>query len=228
MDNAKILVVDDELAIRKGMKILLQGEGYEVCTARNGDEALTAFAAECPDVVLLDVMMPCKNGYAVCTEIRAMNRHTPVIFLTAMASDVDQLRGFGVGADDYIPKAVAPAILLARIRRALNWVKAQHEAATAPRTLEMDGVVIDFDGLAVRGAGLDERLTKTEADFLWLLQTERGKVFGYDEIFDVLRGQGYAGGEETLYVHMSRLKRKLGRVGNRLQNERGVGYSFLP
>ena len=226
--SAKILVVDDELAVRKGMKTLLQGEGYEVCTARNGDEALVALAKECPDLILLDVMMPRKNGYTVCTEIRSANRYVPILFLTAMASDVDQLRGFGVGADDYIPKATAPAVLLARIRRTLDWVKAREEAVKAARTLEIEGVVIDFDGLTVRGADVDARLTKTEADFLWLLQTERGKVFGYDEIFDVLRGQGYKGSEETLYVHMSRLKRKLGRIGGRLQNERGVGYSFLP
>lgn len=225
--SAKILLVDDEAALRRGLKTLLEGEGYEVRTARNGDEALAVFEAECPDVVLLDVMMPRKNGYAVCTEIRAKNRHTPVLFLTAMSSDVDQLRGFGVGADDYISKSAAPSILLARVRRALDWVKARHDAAVAPRTLEADGIVIDFDGLTVRGEGLDERLTKTEADFLWLLQTERGKVFSYDEIFDVLRGQGYAGSEETLYVHMSRLKRKLGRFGHRLQNERGIGYSLL-
>ncbi len=226
--NAKILLADDEAVLRRGLKTLLEGEGYGVCTARNGDEALSVFETEHPDVVLLDVMMPRKNGYAVCTEIRVRNRHTPVLFLTAMSSDVDQLRGFGVGADDYIPKSAAPSILLARVRRALDWVKARHEAATAPRTLKTDGIVIDFDGLTVRGDGLDERLTKTEADFLWLLQTERGKVFGYDEIFDVLRGQGYAGSEETLYVHMSRLKRKLGRFGRRIQNERGVGYSLLP
>lgn len=225
--KAKILVVDDELTVRRVMKTLLQGEGYEVLTARNGDEALASLVKDSPDLILLDVMMSRKNGYAVCTEIRAVNRHIPVLFLTALASDVDQLRGFGVGADDYISKDVAPAVMLARIRRALDWVKAREEAAKAARTLEVDGVVIDFDGLTVRGADVDARLTKTEADFLWLLQTERGKVFGYDEIFDILRGQGYKGSEETLYVHMSRLKRKLGLIGRRLQNERGVGYSFL-
>lgn len=226
--NAKILLVDDDIALRRGMKPLLEGEGYTVCTARNGDEAVETFAKERPDLVLLDVMMPRKNGYAACSEIRAVNRHTPVIFLTAMESDVAQLRGFGVGADDYIPKTTAPAILLARVRRALDRVKVRHEAAVAHRTLEVDGTVIDFDSLTVRGADADARLTKTEADFLWLLQSERGRLFGYDEIFDVLRGQGYAGSEETLYVHMSRLKRKLGRVGNLLRNERGVGYSLLP
>ncbi len=223
-----ILIVDDELSVRRGLKMLLEEEGYAVALARNGDEAMEFLAASRPDLVLLDVMMPKRNGYAVCREIRQKDKTLPILFLSSLQTDVDQLRGFGVGADDYVFKTVAPAVLLARIRRALGRTVDRWQAATLSRVVAIGEALVDFDGLTVTGGGVKTRLTKTEADFLWILQTERGKVFGYDEILEILKGRGYLGSEGTLYVHMSRLKRKLGRIGNLIQNERGVGYWLLP
>jgi DNA-binding response OmpR family regulator len=224
---SEVLVVDDERIIRNGLRDLLCAEGYSVRTARNGEEALAAFRERRPDLVLLDVMMPKRNGFAVCGEIRALDPLTPVVFLTAMDGDSDKVRGFGLGADDFISKTASHAELLARVRRALQRSTAFHSAASEARRLEIAGVVVDFDSLNVGCGGVAERLTKTEADLLWLVASDRGRLFQYDEIIEVLRANGFTGGESTLYSHASHLKRKLGKAGVLLCNERGVGYRLM-
>lgn len=109
---SEILIVDDERLIREGLKMTLQGEGYEVRTARDGDEALNKIAERRPDLVLLDVMMPRMNGFRCCEEIRKTDPLLPVIFLTAKDSEADQVRGIGLGGDDYVSKATGDALLL--------------------------------------------------------------------------------------------------------------------
>lgn len=220
---SEILVVDDERAIRNGQRALLKAEGYAVRTAKNGDEALTAFAESRPDLVLLDVMMPGRNGFSVCEEIRRSDALVPVVFLTAKAGEADQVRAFGLGADDYISKTAPAGELLARVRRALDRSEAIRSAMSGARTTSIGSVSVDYDALTISGDGIEERLTKTEADFLWLLDTERGRVFTYGEILDILRGGGIST-VPVLQTHMSRLKRKLGRSGEMIINERGLGY----
>lgn len=224
---ADILIVDDERTIRLGLRTLLREEGYTARIVPNGDQALTAFDDKRPDLILLDVMMPGRNGFSVCEEIRKKDLLVPIVFLTAKDAETDQLRAFGLGADDYISKTAGTPELLARIRRALERAAAFRAAVSEVRTSTLGELSIDYDALTVRGGGIDERLTKTEADFLWLLNTERGRLYTYGEILDVLRG-----GEITtvalLQTHMSRLKRKLGRAGERIFNERGLGYKLLP
>ena len=224
---ADILIVDDERTIRLGLRTLLREEGYTARIVPNGDQALIAFDDKRPDLILLDVMMPGRNGFSVCEEIRKKDLLVPIVFLTAKDAETDQLRAFGLGADDYISKTAGTPELLARIRRALERADAFRAAVSEVRTSTLGELSIDYDALTVRGGGIDERLTKTEADFLWLLNTERGRLYTYGEILDVLRG-----GEITtvalLQTHMSRLKRKLGRAGERIFHERGLGYKLLP
>ena len=179
-----------------------------------------------PDLVLLDVMMPRRSGFSVCEEIRVDDALTPVIFLTAKDAEADQVRGFGLGADDYVSKTAGESELLARVRRALQRSRAYREAASAPRVARLGGLEVDFDALCVRGDGVEERLTKTEADLLWLLNSERGRIFSYDEIVEVLQIGGMAG-ETVVRPHISRLKKKLSRAGDLVVNERGVGYKLV-
>lgn len=221
-----ILVVDDERVIRNGLRALLQEEGYAVSLAHNGDQALEAFASQRPGLILLDLMMPGRNGFSVCDEIRRKDPLVPIIFLTAKDDESAQIRAFGLGADDYIAKSAGSAELLARIRRAMNRAESIRTAATGARTARIGALTVDYDALTVRGDGVDERLTKTEADLLWLLNTERGRLFSYGEILDVLRGGGVASAA-ALQTHMSRLKRKLGRAGELIFNERSLGYKLL-
>jgi len=227
---AVILLVDDDAAIRRTFRPLLEGEGYAVCTARNADDALAKLAEERPDLVLLDVMMPGRNGFAVCAEIRKTDRLLPVLFLTALDAEADQVRAFGLGADDYIPKTTGDAELLARVRRAL--VRADAYRATieggGEDTLRLGSTVVDFLRHTLRDAeGATVRLTATETCVLRLLASERGRFRTTDEIVGTLRGKGYAFEETTIRSQISRLKAKLGAAGGLLVNARGGGYALL-
>ena len=181
----EILVVDDELAIRKGLAALLEESGYSVRTARDGIAALGAVRASRPDLVLLDVMMPLMDGFAVCERIRQHDRDLPIVFLTAKDADEDQVRGLEVGADDFVSKGVDNAVLLARIRKSIE------------------------RGRRLAGNVAPDDLTKTEADIYRLLASEKGRYFPATEIFSAIRGEGYSGDEGNLRSHMSRLRGKL-------------------
>ena len=226
----EILLADDRAPIRRSFGALLQAEGYTVRLVRDGDEAVAAVREKLPDLILLDVDMPRKNGFTACKEMRAQGVTRPIIFLSASVSECDEVRALAEGADDFIKKTDPQPIILARIRRALEryqQVKTSSGAAAVfSRTLTLNGVTIDFDRLTIKGENLDEHLTKTEGDLLWLLNSQCGQVVSYDEIFEILRGANYAGDERTLHVYMSHLRKKLGAASDALQNQRGTGYTF--
>ena len=231
-----ILLIDDQMIIRRGFKAILEAEGYCVQEARDGEQALELLKKSIPDLILLDVVMPKMNGFTTFRAIRARGISTPIIFLTASTSDCDEVRALSNGADDFINKNTSQNVLIARIDRILNRkpVLASQpsffsDELNLPRTRQilLGEALIDFDRLTIKGPDLNERLTKTEADFLWLLNSNRGKNFSYTEIFDILRGEDYIGDERTLHVHMSRLRHKLGPYGKYLHNNRGEGYALL-
>ena len=224
---SEILVVDDKPEVRKNFTRILEAEGYSVRCAANGDKALEAIFIRKPDLVLLDIDMPRRNGFSTCEEIRRFDQLLPVLFLTGFDSDVNELRARGLGADDFFSKTADVTIVLATIRRTLARSQAFAARTSESRKVRLGDVEIDFDAFTVKGGGIDERLTKTEADFLWLLNSERRRFFSYDEIFEVLRGRGYIGDDNLLYVYISRLKKKLSPAGIDLRNERGVGYALM-
>ena len=197
----EILVVDDELAIRKGLAALMTENGYSVRTARDGIAALRAVRVRRPNLVLLDVMMPLMDGFAVCERIRQHDRDLPVVFLTAKDADEDQVRGLEIGADDFISKYTDDAALLVRVRKALE---------RSERLL---------------GNAAPDNLTKTEADIFRLLASEKGRYFSAMEIFSAIRGEGYSGDEGSLRSHICRLRGKLPK-GISLSSSRGRGYAL--
>ena len=224
----EILVVDDDVAVRKSYRLLFEGEGYAVRTARNGEEGLRLVAERRPDLVLLDVMMPKTNGIAVCQEIRRTDPRLPILFFTAMPSDVSLVRGLGCGADDYIDKTRPPEEFLARVNAALRRVRRISEGEAELRVLRLGGAEVDLERLTV--VAEDEReegLTKSEVQFLRLLSDKPGRVFSKDEIFAALRGEGYVGDDSALRSLVLRLRRKLGRGGNLIVSERGWGYRLM-
>ena len=226
---AEILVVDDERVLRDGIKAVLSGEGFEVRTARDGDEALRKIAEKRPDLVLLDVMMPKMNGFRCCEKIRGTDRILPVIFLTAKDAEADQVRGIGIGADDFVSKSASDAVLLARINRALERASAFGETAkrVSGTTIVLGGVSVDMKTFVVMEKGREiARLTKTEADILKLLDAHRGELVVQDDIITDLRGNGFACEDTMLYVHVCNLRRKLGSAGAMVVNKRGVGYGL--
>jgi len=222
----EILVVDDERAVRNGLKSLLSTGGYSVRLARSGGQALEQFRSRRPDLVLLDVMMPGMSGFAVCSEMRSEDELVPILFLTSLESEANEVRGLGLGADDYISKTAGEAELFARIRRALDRSAAFRKQSALSRRTEIGKITVDFDALTLKGPGVDEHLTKTEADVLWLLNSERGRFFSSDEILEVLRGSdvSYDG---ALRTHMSRLRRKFGKASPMIANLRGTGYKII-
>ena len=228
---AEILVVDDERVLRDGIKAVLSGEGFEVRTARDGDEALRKIAEKRPDLVLLDVMMPKMNGFRCCEKIRATDRVLPVIFLTAKDAEADQVRGIGLGADDFVSKSASDAVLLARINRALERTNAIGESvrSVSGTTIALGTVSVDLKTFVVAEKGEEiARLTKTEADMLRFLAAHRGELVVADDIITELRGNGFACEDAMLYMHMCNLRKKLGSAGPMIVNKRGVGYILNP
>ena len=224
---AEILIADDDRLIREGMKALFAGEGFSVRTARDGEDALKKFAESRPDLVLLDVMMPKANGFKACEEIRRLDRLVPIVFLTAKDSEADEVRGIGLGADDYVSKTAGEAVLVARVRRALERAAAIDADVSPPRVLKLGAVTVDFDRLTVSGPGADGRLTRTEADILQLLALRAGSPMTGDELIAALRGEGYACEDGMVYTHVSNLRRKLGPAACLLANDRSSGYRLV-
>ena len=227
---AEILVVDDERVLREGLKANLAGEGFAVRTARDGEDALRKIAERRPDLVLLDVMMPKMNGFRVCEEIRRTDTLLPIVFLTAKDSEADQVRGIGLGADDYISKDAGEPVLLARINRALARA-ATFGAPMAERKghpIRLGKLHVDLNSLSAVGPGGEIiRLSKTEVDILKILDSDRGRFFTLDRIISELRGRGFACEDSLVYVNISRLRRKLGPVGELISCNRSAGYCLL-
>ena len=222
--RAEVLIAEDEPSARRGFRALFEGEGYVVRTARDGEDALAKFNERRPDAVLLDVMMPKMNGIAACAEIRKSDSLVPILFFTAMPSDVGAVRALGLGADDYIDKAKSPEELLARVAAVLRRASSARPRADV---LSLGGVTVDFATMTAYGEGVSEELTKSESLFLRLLASERGKCFSFDEIFAALRGEGYVGDDNAVRCIAKRLKTKLGRAGELIANARGIGYKLV-
>ena len=225
--KSEILVVEDERALREGMKGLLSGEGYAVRTARDGEDALAKIDEKRPDLVLLDVMMPKMNGFRCCEEIRKADPLLPVVFLTAKDSEADQVRGLGLGGDDYVSKATGDALLLACIRRAIERTeKLGERAVTGVKSkLRLGKVTVDLKSFSVTEGGKEiARLTKTEADIMRVLNSQRGEMIVTDDIITGLRGNGFACEDGMLYSHICNLRKKLGSAADMIVNVRGVGY----
>lgn len=227
---AEILVVDDERIVRDGLKARLQGEGFAVRTARDGADALAKIAERRPDLVLLDVLMPRMNGFRVCEEVRRTDAALPIVFLTASASDGDQVRAIGLGGDDYVSKSAPDAVLLVRINRALDRVGAIAAGGSQRQgnTIRLGKVSVDMQTLSVAEDGREiARLTKTESDILALLDEANGKPLSIDAIISKLRGDGFSCEDAMVYVHVGNLRRKLGSAASMVVNHRSEGYVLV-
>ena len=213
---AEILIVDDEAPLRRELSAQLVAEGYEVRQAKNGDEALAKFAERRPQLILLDIDMPKKNGFRVCEEIRALDAVVPIIFFTGKDSEINDLKAMGVGGDYFVSKGDDPALLFARIRRALERNAAAERPAVAERGVRLGDKVFDTAAL-----------TRTETELLKILVAHAGQFFTVDELIERLRGRGFACEDSMLYSPMSRLRTKLGDLAWHLESLRGRGYRYV-
>jgi DNA-binding response OmpR family regulator len=205
--KATILVVDDEPHVQKLVKANLESSGYRVLTAGDGQEAVDRTAAELPDLVVLDIMLPKMDGYAVCQAIREFSP-VPVIMLTARSAQVDLVHGFEVGADDYLTKPFSATELLMRVQAVLRRSKWPEEVM-ARRGFKAGPIEIDFAQHRVTVAGAEVRLTPTEYRLLTYLATNANRVVLHKELLRAVWGPEYGSETEYLRVYIRYLRQKL-------------------
>ncbi len=219
--QGKVLIADDEPDILEILKYNLTREGYEVVTAKDGDEALEKARRHQPDLVVLDVMMPKKTGVEVCQILRAQPafRETLIIFLTAVNDEATQIHGLETGADDYISKPISPKVFISRVNalfRRLN--------KTENRVLESGNLQIDPERFLVKVGETEVVLAKKEFELLYLLAQKPGRVFLRNEILNQVWGNDVIVGDRTIDVHIRKIRQKLGI--DCITTVKGVGYKF--
>ena len=223
----KVLVVDDEKLLVKGIKFNLENDGYEVLTGADGVEAVEIAAKEAVDLVVLDLMMPRMDGLEACQKIREFS-DVPIIMLTAKADDMDKLLGFEHGADDYLTKPFNILELKARIRALLRRAGARRDAPSAK--LVCDNITLDTDARNAYNDGALAELTAKEFDLIELLMRNPNRVYSREALLDAIWGYDAYGSEiRTVDVHIRRLREKLERdpaEPAHILTKWGVGYYF--
>ncbi|HEY0305369.1 MAG TPA: response regulator transcription factor [Longimicrobiales bacterium] len=224
---ARILVVEDERDIAALVAYHLTKEGYRVRTAEGGAEALEAAAAERPDLMVLDLMLPGYSGYDVLAELRRQPTlsEVPVIILTARREEADRVKGLELGADDYLTKPFSPRELVLRVGAVLR--RAQSPAvAGGSRTLRGGDIVVDLNALSVTVAGTPADLTPTEFRLLVALLERRGRVQSREQLLHAAWDVQARIETRTVDMHVQRLRSKLGPAGDTIETVRGFGYRF--
>lgn len=223
--SARILLADDDRAIREALTRALTLEGYDVVQAPDGTQALAAIELHKPDVAVLDVMMPNVDGLTVCRVLRAERNRVPVLMLTARTETSDRVAGLDAGADDYLAKPFELDELLARLRALLRRVRSDEPDATEP--LQLSDLRIDPTARRVWRSGREVELSKTEFDLLELLVRNHGIVLDHSTIYDRIWGYDFGPDSKNLAVYISYLRRKLEGDGDSklIHTVRGVGYT---
>lgn len=219
--HRKVLIADDEPDIVEILKYNLEKEGYEVITARDGDEALHKARQTSPNLIVLDMMMPRKSGMEVCELLRAQSqfRDTLIMFLTALNDETTQLKGFDTGADDYVSKPVSTSVFVSKVNALFRRVKPSDNKVIKTGALEIDPerFVVIFEEKEII-------LAKKEFELLYLLASKPGRVFLRNEILSQVWGNDVIVGDRTIDVHIRKIRQKLGI--DCITTVKGVGYKF--
>lgn len=219
----KILIADDEAHIRRLVCDFLRREGYEPLEAEDGEQALSVFHAH-PDtaLMLLDVMMPKRDGWEVCRAVRETS-NMPILMLTARSEEFDELMGFEAGADDYVTKPFSPSVLMKRVAALLR----RAQAPDAGDSMHMDELCINEEAHEVTLHGKPLELTLKEYNLLRKLMASPGRVYTREQFLDSIWGIDYVGDIRTVDSHMARLRTKLGEWGGaHLKTVYGMGYKI--
>lgn len=224
MHKKKILLIDDEEDILELLSYNLEKEGYLVTTATNGNEGIEKAKEMIPDLILLDVMMPEKDGIETCQELRQIKdlQNTLIVFLSARSEEFSQLAGFQAGANDYVVKVIKPKVLTSKINALLQLTSS---VAKNTSVIEIGDLKIDKDNVKVTKSGQHFLLPKKEFDLLYLLASNTEKVFKREEILEKVWGNEVVVGERTIDVHIRRLREKLGI--HTIQTLKGIGYKLV-
>jgi len=217
----KILIADDEPDILEILEFNLSAEGYEVTTAKNGDEAIEKAKKTSPDLIILDIMMPGKTGIEVCNLLRMMPafKETLIVFLTAMSDEGTEIKGLETGADDYLTKPTSPKVLLSKVNSLFR--RLNKEESTV---IKVGDIEIDREKYIVTHKGTDIILARKEFELLALLASKPGKVFLRNEILNQIWGTEVIVGDRTIDVHIRKIRQKLEM--DCITTVKGVGYKF--
>ena len=224
-----ILVVDDEPEIADLVGVYLRSEGFTVHTCGTAQEALDTLERQSVDLAILDVMLPDKSGFDLCGELRREHRF-PVLMLTAKSSDMDKITGLTIGADDYITKPFNPLELVARVKaqlRRYTRYNSSQEKAPGSEVIDFNGLVIDRGTHQCTLYDQELNLTPIEFDILWMLCSNRGQVISAERLFETVWGEKYLDRNNTVMVHIRRLREKMGepsRDPRFIKTVWGVGY----
>ena len=223
MEGAKILVVDDESRMRKLVRDFLVRQKYEVIEAGDGEEAVELFFRNKDvAVILLDVMMPKMDGWEVVRIIREHSQ-VPIIMLTAKSDEQDELRGFGLGVDEYISKPFSPKILVARVDAVLR-----RSRQTKDNVLECEGIIVNKSAHMVKIEGKTIDLSYKEFELLTYFLENRGLALSREKILNNVWNYDYFGDARTIDTHVKKLRSKMGDKGNYIRTIWGMGYKFEP
>lgn len=224
----KILVVDDDLNICELLKLYLENDGYVVFTANDGQEAVEMFQNKTPDLVLLDIMLPKKDGWQVCREIRKTSS-APIIMLTAKGETFDKVLGLELGADDYVVKPFDAKEIMARVKAVLRRTTGDSESTeTEKKVVIYDNLEINIQNYEMKVKGVPVDTPPKELELIYHFASNPNRVYTRDQLLDEVWGFDYYGDSRTVDVHVKRLREKLEGVSDKwcLKTVWGVGYKF--
>lgn len=222
MNNNCILIVDDELRMRKLIKDFLIASGFSILEAEDGEQALEVFEKEKSriNLILLDVMMPKLDGWSVLRQIRQESK-VPIIMLTARGEEQDELFGFELGVDEYISKPFSPKILVARVEAILKRTNQSQKEIK-----EYDGIEVDKEGRTIKVDGKQIELSLREYELLMYLLDNENIALSRDKILNNVWNYDYYGDSRTIDSHIKKIRHKLGKKGKYIKTIRGIGYKF--
>lgn len=220
---SKILVVDDEINIRRVVREYAEFEGYDVSEAANGMEAVELVKNEDFDIIVMDVMMPKLDGFSTCKEIKKY-KSIPVIMLSARGEEYDKLFGFELGIDDYVVKPFSPKELMARIKAVIK--RNSKENNDIPEKMRFEGLEIDLAGREVYVDGVKASMTPKEYDLLFYLAKNKNLAMTRDKLLEEVWGYDFFGDDRTVDTHIKMLRNSLGSYRKFIVTLRGMGYKF--
>ncbi len=221
---AHILIVDDEINIRKVVREYAEFEGYEVTEAENGMEAVSLCNANDYDLIIMDVMMPRLDGYSACKEIHK-TKNIPVIMLSARGEEYDKLFGFEIGVDDYVVKPFSPKELMARVKVVLKRNVKQEENTQLDK-YNFEGLTVDISGREVYVNNEKVSMTPKEYDLLFYLVKNKNIALTRDKLLEEVWGYDFFGDDRTVDTHIKMLRNSLGEYRKFIVTLRGMGYKF--
>lgn len=213
----KILIIEDEIDLIKVLKDTFEKENFQVFCAEDGEDGIEKFYEKNLDLILLDINMPKKNGWEVCSEVRKQS-NIPIIMMTARDSEIDELKGLNIGADDYITKPFSLKVLIVKVKKILK--------IDENSSFKTDGIYFDFKSGELKIDDKDIELTRREIQFLEYLIKNKGIIFSREQLLNDVWGFDFEGDDRVVDTLVKRVRKKLGTYSDMIKTVRGMGYIF--